>query len=226
MWNAIGDLPEVEGGWRPEGGADGWADYDGPVTSFQRRMREGMDGEDAAKVFDHITRPVREDDERAFQLMDATTRYSDLPADMRRYRDDIFDDKYKRLDENDLSRTITAHIAKDGYWYIHPTAEPHPDRPRGGPAADLPGPVPVRRAARPPRSGRSATPSRPRSASSSAGRSAPAWTPLTRQDRPRRRSPGCWPGGSVRCRCGRCRGCRRATRWQVIVGGDPAGAPR
>ena len=23
VWNAIGDLPEVEGGWRPEGGADG-----------------------------------------------------------------------------------------------------------------------------------------------------------------------------------------------------------
>jgi DNA (cytosine-5)-methyltransferase 1 len=79
-----------------------------------------MDGEDAGKVFDHITRPVREDDKQAFQLMDPTTRYSDLPADMRRYRHDIFDDKYKRLDENGLSRTITAHIAKDGYWYIHP----------------------------------------------------------------------------------------------------------
>jgi len=52
--------------------------------------------------------------------MDAKTRYSDLPKHMKRYRDDIFDDKYKRLDENDLSRTITAHIAKDGYWYIHP----------------------------------------------------------------------------------------------------------
>ena len=120
VWNAIGDLPEVEGGWRPDGGADGWADYGKPVTTFQQRMREGMDGADAGKVFDHITRPVREDDKQAFQLMDSTTRYSDLPADMRRYRHDIFDDKYKRLDENGLSRTITAHIAKDGYWYIHP----------------------------------------------------------------------------------------------------------
>lgn len=120
VWNAICDLPEVKGGWRPEGGADGWADYDGPVTDFQRRMREGMTGADAGKVFDHITRPVREDDARAFQLMDAGTRYSDLPSDMRRYRHDIFDDKYKRLAEDGLSRTITAHIAKDGYWYIHP----------------------------------------------------------------------------------------------------------
>lgn len=120
VWNAIGDLPKVKGGWRPKGGAQGWSDYGRPVTAFQRRMREGMDGSDAAKVYDHITRPVREDDERAFELMDATTRYSDLPDEMKRYRDDIFDDKYKRLDEDGLSRTVTAHIAKDGYWYIHP----------------------------------------------------------------------------------------------------------
>jgi DNA (cytosine-5)-methyltransferase 1 len=101
VWNAIGDLPSVEGGWRPKGGASGWSDYEWPKTEFQRRMREGMDGAEERKVYDHITRPVREDDEQ-------------------RYRDDIFDDKYKRLTENGLSRTITAHIAKDGYWYIHP----------------------------------------------------------------------------------------------------------
>jgi DNA (cytosine-5)-methyltransferase 1 len=120
VWNAIGDLPEVEGGWRPEGGAEGWAPYTGPVTSFQAAMRSEVQAEDARKVFDHITRPVREDDARAFQMMNSGTRYSDLPEDVKRYRDDIFDDKYKRLDENGRSRTITAHIAKDGYWYIHP----------------------------------------------------------------------------------------------------------
>jgi DNA (cytosine-5)-methyltransferase 1 len=120
VWNAISDLPEVDGGWRPAGGAEGWADYQGPKTEFQRRMRRHIPAEDADKVFDHITRPVRDDDLQAFQMMDANTRYSELPKEMKRYRDDIFDDKYKRLDMHGLSRTITAHIAKDGYWYIHP----------------------------------------------------------------------------------------------------------
>jgi DNA (cytosine-5)-methyltransferase 1 len=120
VWNAIGDMPEVKGGWRPDGGAHGWISYTGPQTSFQRNMRVGVAEVDREKLFDHITRPVREDDAQAFAVMDATTKYSDLPAEVKRYRDDIFDDKYKRLDEDDLSRTITAHIAKDGYWYIHP----------------------------------------------------------------------------------------------------------
>jgi DNA (cytosine-5)-methyltransferase 1 len=117
---AIGDLPEVTGGWRPVAGADGFASYSGPRTAYQRRMRAGVPVPGRDKVFDHITRPVRDDDLRAFELMDADTRYSQLPREVRRYRADIFDDKYKRLDENDLSRTITAHIARDGYWYIHP----------------------------------------------------------------------------------------------------------
>jgi DNA (cytosine-5)-methyltransferase 1 len=121
VWNAIGDLPSVEGGWRPDGGADGWTPYkEAPKNAFQRRMRMGMDGDNAGRVYDQITRPVREDDKITFQHMDAKTLYSDLPEHLRRYRADIFDDKYKRLEENGLSRTITAHIAKDGYWYIHP----------------------------------------------------------------------------------------------------------
>ncbi|OHV31173.1 DNA (cytosine-5-)-methyltransferase [Parafrankia colletiae] len=121
VWNAIGDLPEVDGGWRPAGGAAGWSEYS-PVhqTTFQRDMRTGVPAAEAGRVYDHITRPVRPDDLQAFELMDERTLYSDLPDNVKRYRDDIFDDKYKRLGENDLSRTITAHIAKDGYWYIHP----------------------------------------------------------------------------------------------------------
>lgn len=120
LWNAIGDMPEIAGGWRPAGGADGWAEYSGPLTEYQRLMRDGVRQAESRRLYDHITRPVRDDDAHAFEHMDHETRYSQLPESAQRYRTDIFDDKYKRLDENHFSRTITAHIAKDGYWYIHP----------------------------------------------------------------------------------------------------------
>ena len=120
VWNAIGDLPEIEGGARPTGEDGGWWRYNEPITSFQREMRKNVSLSMKHRIYDHITRPVREDDRKAFEQMTASTKYSDLPAELRRYRSDIFNDKYKRLDENDLSRTITAHIAKDGYGFIHP----------------------------------------------------------------------------------------------------------
>lgn len=118
--NAIGDLPEVEGGWRPVGGAAGFAPYAGARTSFQKSARVGLRGTAMSRVHDHITRPVREDDAAAFSQMDSETSYGDIDPALRRYRTDIFDDKYKRLAGNELSRSITAHIARDGYWYIHP----------------------------------------------------------------------------------------------------------
>ena len=114
--DAIADLPHLEGG---TGGRR--LRYGKPSTEFQHKARIGMPNKDDAVVWDHMTRPVREDDREAFALMKPNTRYSELPEHLRRYRSDIFDDKYKRLDPNGLSRTITAHIAKDGYWYIHPS---------------------------------------------------------------------------------------------------------
>ena len=84
-------------------------------------MREGLDEGDTHRIYDHVTRAVRDDDRKIFEQMDASTKYSDIDPELQRYRDDIFTDKYKRLDLNQPSRSITAHIAKDGYWYIHPT---------------------------------------------------------------------------------------------------------
>jgi DNA (cytosine-5)-methyltransferase 1 len=111
---AIGDLPPLRGGQgKPEMPATR------TFSAFQRRARAGMNG--TSVVFDHVTRPVRDDDREAFRLMKPGTRYGDLPKRLRRYRDDIFDDKYNRLSWDDVSRSITAHIAKDGYWYIHPS---------------------------------------------------------------------------------------------------------
>lgn len=120
--DAIADLPVVIGGSRPEGGAEGWWDYQLPAKRhwFVDRARSEMRGDLVDRVHDHITRPVRDDDLQIFKQMSSRTRYSDLPPDLKRYRDDIFDDKYKRLDWEEPSRSITAHIARDGYWYIHP----------------------------------------------------------------------------------------------------------
>ena len=124
LGHAIGDLPSIEGGWRPEGGAAGYQDYRPELyNDFVAEMRDGLHIDAASRLYDHITKPVREDDREIFAQMDSSTKYSDIDESLKRYRDDIFDDKYKRLDLNQPSRSITAHIAKDGYWYIHPTQE-------------------------------------------------------------------------------------------------------
>ena len=114
LWEGIGDLPRLgqETGGRV-------LDYPKPKKSsaFLARMREGAP---SGVIHDHMTRGVRQDDREIFKLMDSKTLYSDIPARLRRYAADSFTDKYKRLDWKELSRSITAHIAKDGYWYIHP----------------------------------------------------------------------------------------------------------
>lgn len=123
LGNAIQDLPAVDpkGGWQSDSAQRGWATYARrPGNDFQREMRANVSSAHPDRVYDHVTRRVRDDDQLAFEHLDVKTKYSDLPEHLKRYRDDIFDDKYKRLDANDLCRTITAHIAKDGYWYIHP----------------------------------------------------------------------------------------------------------
>ncbi|WP_089909027.1 DNA cytosine methyltransferase [Lentzea albida] len=112
--DAIGDLPDLED---TTGARE--LKYRKPrhLPEFAQRMRAGARN---GVVWDHMTRPVREDDREIFELMDATTLYADVPARLRRYKVETFDDKYKKLDWGALSRSITAHIAKDGYWYIHP----------------------------------------------------------------------------------------------------------
>jgi DNA (cytosine-5)-methyltransferase 1 len=111
---AISDLPRLN----DTTGARELA-YVGPerLSAFAKHMRTGVD---RARVWDHMTRPVRDDDRRIFEQMTSRTLYTDIDPELRRYKSDTFDDKYKRLDWDERSRSITAHIAKDGYWYIHP----------------------------------------------------------------------------------------------------------
>ncbi|MFE7032176.1 DNA (cytosine-5-)-methyltransferase [Streptomyces sp. NPDC057621] len=87
------------------------------LSEFARDMRKWAPRD---RVWDHMTRRVRADDAEIFSSMDSTTLYSQISPELQRYKADHFTDKYKKLDWSDLSRSITAHIAKDGYWYIHP----------------------------------------------------------------------------------------------------------
>ena len=110
--DAIGDLPTLDG---TTGARE--LPYEGKAVSD---LAQSLRPIPSPVIFDHMTRPVRDDDREAFELMTPKTLYSDLPARLRRYSTDSFRDKYKRLGWDDLSRTVTAHIAKDGYSYIHP----------------------------------------------------------------------------------------------------------
>jgi DNA (cytosine-5)-methyltransferase 1 len=114
LWTAIGDLPPVEAGhledvvqYAPQGTPPPWARSDMPEAS-------------AHLLFDHIVRDVRADDMEAFRRLKPGGTYLDVPEELRRYDHENFTDKYKRLERARPSRTITAHIARDGYWYIHP----------------------------------------------------------------------------------------------------------
>lgn len=114
--DAIADLPPAPAAQRDERSLY----FDSPRSALAKHLRGRMVGAEQNVIWDHITRDVRPDDLEAFNLMREGGTYSDLPAELQRYRTDIFTDKYKRLAWDRVSRTITAHIAKDGYWYIHP----------------------------------------------------------------------------------------------------------
>ncbi|HEY9787573.1 MAG TPA: DNA cytosine methyltransferase [Candidatus Obscuribacterales bacterium] len=87
-----------------------------PRNAYQRLMR----AESGEFVLNHICRGHNSKDLKIFALLKQGQKYKDLPARLRRYRDDIFDDKYRRLKENEPCWTLTAHMQKDCLAYIHP----------------------------------------------------------------------------------------------------------
>lgn len=115
--DAIADLPEI-----PDGHLVEEVRRPSPErsSSYVQEMRKGLRGHAALVVWDHVTRAHRDDDRIAFSIMKPGDRYTDLPAELRRYRDDIFTDKYHRMLWDEPAWTVTAHLAKDGYKYIHP----------------------------------------------------------------------------------------------------------
>lgn len=110
---AIGDLPPVKHGM----GEDPQP-YRAPRRSsrYTRLMRERSNG----MLTDHITRSHNKQDLEAFSVMAEGGLYHELDARFKRYRDDIFKDKYRKLRWDSPAGTVTAHFAKDCYTHIHP----------------------------------------------------------------------------------------------------------
>ena len=110
---AIGDLPEVE-----HGAQEDPLIYRAPrqLSRYARLMRERSNG----MLADHVTRQHNEQDLEAFASMPEGGQYHELAARFKRYRDDIFKDKYRKLRWDTPAGTVTAHLAKDCYTHIHP----------------------------------------------------------------------------------------------------------
>lgn len=72
-------------------------------------------------IFDHVCRTQNDQDIEAFKFLRQGGWYRDLPPHLKRYRDDIFEDKYKKLYAKRPSWCVTAHLSRDCYTHIHPT---------------------------------------------------------------------------------------------------------
>jgi DNA (cytosine-5)-methyltransferase 1 len=112
--DAISDLPELVHGASEDPRL--YVRRPGRPSVYTKHMRARSNG----LVTDHVVRTHNDQDLEAFSTMSEGMLYADLDPKYKRYRDDIFKDKYRRLYWNRPSWTITAHLAKDGYSHIHP----------------------------------------------------------------------------------------------------------
>jgi DNA (cytosine-5)-methyltransferase 1 len=90
------------------------------LTSYQNVMRNG-----SALLYNHVARPNNPRDLELYALLQPGQVGADVihvynRPDLMIYRNDIFDDKYRRQVWDEPSTTIVAHLAKDGHMFIHP----------------------------------------------------------------------------------------------------------
>lgn len=113
IWQAIGDLPSITHGTHEDP-----QPYRAPrkLSRYAQLMRRSSNG----MLTDHVTRSHNAQDLEAFAVMPQGGLYHQLDQRLKRYRDDIFKDKYRKLRWDALAGTVTAHLAKDCYAHIHP----------------------------------------------------------------------------------------------------------
>ena len=116
--DAIGDLSPLQ---RPKKGKaeDLVKKYrHKPSCEYQKWIRNN-----SKKVHNNLTRWHRKKDIEVFSHMLPGSKWSELSKSDREkigYSNESFNDKWKRLPNDKPSWTITSHLSKDGYMYIHP----------------------------------------------------------------------------------------------------------
>lgn len=124
VWDAISDLPIV--GIKARDDEIPYVPRHEPLTAYQEQMREGAGG----ILYNHQTRWHNKQDLEAFAHLPEGGKYYQLDEEYKRYRDDIFKDKYRKLKRDEPSWTLEAHIGKDTYRHIYPSREGEPEPPR------------------------------------------------------------------------------------------------
>jgi DNA (cytosine-5)-methyltransferase 1 len=123
VWQAVSDLPIVCHGHRQDE-----MPYESryKLNNYQRLMRQGAGN----TLYNHQTRWHNQQDLEAFTWLEEGGKYATLPEHFKRYRDDIFKDKYWKLYRDRPSWTVEAHIGKDTYRHIYPSCKDEPEPPR------------------------------------------------------------------------------------------------
>jgi DNA (cytosine-5)-methyltransferase 1 len=112
--DAFGDLPKITNGSEEDPLL--YRKAVGRPCRYAQIMRAEANG----VLTDHVCRRYNGQDVEAFAVMKQGMKYYQLPDRFKRYRDDIFPDKYKKLVWDLPSWTVTAHLSKDCYTHIHP----------------------------------------------------------------------------------------------------------
>jgi DNA (cytosine-5)-methyltransferase 1 len=102
---------------------------EGPAAVEDARLRRYLGKHGLVRsgpvIYNHFVRYHNERDLELYRLLrpgedsvHAIERHG--REDLMRYRRDVFDDKYHKLRPDSPSKTIVAHLAKDGNGYVHP----------------------------------------------------------------------------------------------------------
>jgi len=118
----LSDLPPLT----PGEGMDGVQAYYGPITAYLRRYRLRTKKD---VLIHHVARRHNERDREIYRYVIAVwdkerrrVKYNELPENLKTHKNrTVFEDRFKVV-ASDLpyAQTVTAHISKDGHYFIHP----------------------------------------------------------------------------------------------------------